>query len=68
AAWALYGPRYGGANEAVLRMSERNGSIENISNFMEKIRRKELPMGFGHRQYKHYDPRAAIVRRIAEDA
>ncbi|KAF4688769.1 hypothetical protein FOZ60_002435 [Perkinsus olseni] len=68
AAGALYGPRHGGANEAVLRMLERIGSIENVPTFVEKVKqRKELLMGFGHRVYKHYDPRATIVRKIAED-
>jgi citrate synthase len=65
AAGALYGPKHGGANEAVLRMLER---ITNVDEFIEKVKnRKELLMGFGHRVYKNYDPRAKIVRTIADE-
>lgn len=65
AAGALYGPRHGGANEAVLRMLEK---ITNVDEFITKVKnRKEKLMGFGHRVYKNYDPRAKIVRTIAED-
>ena len=65
AAGALYGPRHGGANEAVLRMLER---ITNVDEFIEKVKkREEKLMGFGHRVYKNYDPRAKIVRTIAEE-
>lgn len=65
---ALYGPRHGGANEAVLRMLEKIGSVDNIPAFIEGVKnKKEKLMGFGHRVYKNYDPRATIVRRIAED-
>lgn len=65
AAGALYGPRHGGANEAVLRMLER---ITNVDEFLTKVKnREEKLMGFGHRVYKNYDPRAKIVRTIAEE-
>jgi len=68
AAGALYGPRHGGANEAVLRMLEKIGKVENIPAFVEKVKnREEKLMGFGHRVYKSHDPRAAIVRKIADD-
>ena len=56
---ALYGPLHGGANEAVLRMLDRIGSIDNIPDFLEGVKRRdEKLMGFGHRVYKNYDPRA----------
>jgi citrate synthase len=67
---ALYGPRHGGANEAVLRMLEKIGSVENIPQFVEDVKNKKdgvKLMGFGHRVYKNYDPRATIVRKIADD-
>jgi citrate synthase len=65
---ALYGPLHGGANEAVLRMLERIGSVDNIPAFMEGVkRREERLMGFGHRVYKAYDPRASIIKRTADD-
>jgi citrate synthase len=61
---ALYGPLHGGANEAVLRMLTRIGSVDNIPAFMDGVRkREERLMGFGHRVYKAYDPRAAIIKR-----
>jgi len=64
---ALYGPRHGGANEAVLRMLESIGGKENIPEFLERVKRREVRlMGFGHRVYKNYDPRARIVRKVAE--
>lgn len=60
---ALYGPRHGGANEAVLRMLEEIGSKENIPKFIQDVKdRKKMLMGFGHRVYKNYDPRAKIVK------
>ena len=63
---ALYGPLHGGANEAVLRMLTRIGSVDNIPAFMEGVkRREERLMGFGHRVYKAYDPRASIIKRTA---
>ena len=65
---ALYGPLHGGANEAVLRMLTRIGSVENIPAFMEGVkRREERLMGFGHRVYKAYDPRASIIKRTADE-
>src|SRR5947209_7738071 len=61
---ALYGPLHGGANEAALRMLARIGSIENIPGFLEGVKAgKERLMGFGHRVYKNYDPRARIIRK-----
>ena len=65
---ALYGRKHGGANEAVLRMLEDIGNVENIPQFLEKVKsgRRRL-MGFGHRVYKNYDPRARIVKKLAED-
>ncbi len=65
---ALYGPLHGGANEAVLRMLNRIGSIDNIPDFMEGVKRQEERlMGFGHRVYKAYDPRASIIKRTADE-
>ena len=65
---ALYGPLHGGANEAVLRMLRRIGSVENIPAFMEGVKnREERLMGFGHRVYKAYDPRASIIKRTADE-
>jgi citrate synthase len=65
---ALYGPLHGGANEAVLRMLNRIGSVENIPAFMEGVKKKEERlMGFGHRVYKAYDPRASIIKRTADE-
>jgi citrate synthase len=68
AAAALYGPKHGGANEAVVRMLESIGDKKNIPQFIEDVKnRKKLLFGFGHRVYKNYDPRAKIVRKIAND-
>lgn len=65
---ALYGPLHGGANEAVLKMLEKIGSKENIPAFIEAVKnKKEKLMGFGHRVYKNHDPRAKIVRKVAEE-
>jgi citrate synthase len=65
---ALYGPLHGGANEAVLRMLARIGSVDNIPDFLRRVRNKEEKlMGFGHRVYKAYDPRASIVKRTADE-
>jgi citrate synthase len=59
----LYGPLHGGANVAVLRMLQRVGSIENIPDFLQGVKQgDERLMGFGHRVYKNYDPRARIIR------
>jgi citrate synthase len=68
AAAALYGPLHGGANEAVLRMLESIGTVDKVPEFIEKVKQKKAKlMGFGHRVYKNYDPRAKIVRRVAYD-
>jgi citrate synthase len=65
---ALYGPLHGGANEAALRMLRRIGSVENIPGFLEGVKAgKERLMGFGHRVYKNYDPRARIIRKHLDD-
>src|SRR5256884_2646992 len=67
---ALYGPLHGGANEAVLRMIEEIGHPKNVSSFIDSVKAgKGGPklMGFGHRVYKSYDPRAKIVKRLADD-
>lgn len=65
---ALYGPRHGGANEAVLRMLEEIGTVDQIPQFVRDVKaRKKVLMGFGHRVYKNYDPRAKIVRQIADE-
>ncbi len=67
AAAALYGPLHGGANEAVLRMLVEIGDVKNVPAFMEGVKNRErLLMGFGHRVYKNYDPRAKIVKKIAD--
>ena len=64
---ALYGPLHGGANEAVLRMLRRIESPENIPEFLERVKqREEKLMGFGHRVYKNYDPRARIIQQYIE--
>jgi citrate synthase len=61
---ALYGPLHGGANEQVLRMLDRIGSTDNIPDFLEGVKKREQRlMGFGHRVYKNYDPRARIIKR-----
>ncbi len=66
AAAALYGPLHGGANEAVLRMLNEIGDVKNIPAFMERVKKREVRlMGFGHRVYKNYDPRAKIIKKIA---
>ncbi|KAL5034734.1 citrate (Si)-synthase [Batrachochytrium dendrobatidis JEL423] len=63
---ALYGPSHGGANEAALRMLEEIGSIEKIPAFIEEVKaKKRRLMGFGHRVYKSYDPRAKILKKIS---
>jgi citrate synthase len=64
---ALYGPLHGGANEQVLRMLRQIGSKDKIPQFVQDVKdRKALLMGFGHRVYKNYDPRARIIKRLAE--
>jgi citrate synthase len=68
AAAALYGPRHGGANEAVILMLEEIGSVAAVSGFVERVKRGENRlMGFGHRVYKNYDPRARIIKRTADE-
>ena len=63
---ALYGPLHGGANEAVIRMLMDVGSVKNVPDFIKKVKAGErLMMGFGHRIYKSYDPRAKIIKRLA---
>jgi citrate synthase len=65
---ALYGPLHGGANEAALRMLGRIGKVENIPGFLEGVKAgNERLMGFGHRVYKNYDPRARIIRKHLDD-
>ena len=67
AAAALYGPLHGGANEEVLRMLAQIGSVKNVPGHIERVKKGELLlMGFGHRIYKNYDPRARIIKRIAD--
>src|SRR6266540_698147 len=65
---ALYGPLHGGANEAVLRMLKRIESADNIPDFIAGVKEgNERLMGFGHRVYKNYDPRAKIIKKATED-
>jgi citrate synthase len=66
AAAALYGPLHGGANEAVLRMLNEIGSIDHVPEYVRRVKAGEFRlMGFGHRVYKNYDPRARIIKQIA---
>ncbi|HEX5856383.1 MAG TPA: citrate/2-methylcitrate synthase, partial [Thermoanaerobaculia bacterium] len=68
AAAALYGPLHGGANEAVLRMLRRIETVDNVPDVLEGVKnREEKLMGFGHRVYKNYDPRARIIKRMADE-
>jgi len=69
AASALFGPLHGGANEAVIRMLTDIGSIENVPAFIEEVKggKGSRLMGFGHRVYKNYDPRATIIKKTAYD-
>ena len=63
---ALYGPRHGGANEAVIRMLNQVGSLDNVPGFIAAVKGGQHRLqGFGHRVYKSYDPRAAIVKKVA---
>ncbi len=65
---ALYGPLHGGANEAVLRMLKRIKTTDNIPDFIDGVKNgKEKLMGFGHRVYKNYDPRAKIIKKACDD-
>ena len=69
AAAALYGPLHGGANEAVLRMLDEIGSVDHVPDFIKKVKSGEAGsrlMGFGHRVYKSYDPRAKVIKKIAD--
>ncbi len=68
AAAALYGPLHGGANEAVLRMLREIGDVKNIPEYIKRVKAGEFRlMGFGHRVYKNYDPRARIIKKVADD-
>ncbi len=67
---ALWGPAHGGANEAVLRMLNEIGTVENVGKFIDRAKDKDDPfrlMGFGHRVYKNYDPRAQIIRKACHE-
>jgi citrate synthase len=65
---ALYGPKHGGANEAVLRMLERIGSVDNVPAAVKSAKEGEFRlMGFGHRVYKNYDPRAKVIQQLAHE-
>ncbi|KAL3848704.1 hypothetical protein ACJIZ3_010586 [Penstemon smallii] len=65
---ALYGPLHGGANEAVLKMLSEIGTIDNIPEFIEGVKNRKRKMsGFGHRVYKNYDPRAKVIKKLAEE-
>jgi citrate synthase len=67
AAAALYGPLHGGANEQVLKMLTEVGSVDNVPAYLARVKRGELRlMGFGHRVYKNFDPRATIIKEIAD--
>jgi citrate synthase len=69
AAAALYGPLHGGANEAVIHMLTEIGSVKNVPEFIKKVKAGEgvKLMGFGHRVYKNYDPRAKIIKQVADE-
>ena len=65
---ALYGPLHGGANEQVVRMLQEIGSVDRVSDHIKRVKAGEMRlMGFGHRVYKNYDPRARIIKRVAEE-
>ena len=67
---ALWGPAHGGANEAVLKMLDEIGSVENVPKFIDRAKDKDDPfrlMGFGHRVYKNHDPRASIIREMCHE-
>ncbi|WP_278931171.1 citrate synthase [Moraxella osloensis] len=65
---ALWGPAHGGANEAVLKMLDEIGSVDNVDEFMEKVKRKEVKlMGFGHRVYRNFDPRAKVMKETCDE-
>ena len=68
AAAALYGPRHGGANEAVIHMLTEIGSMENVPAFVDSVKAGNARLqGFGHRVYKNYDPRARIIKKAADE-
>ena len=68
AAAALYGPLHGGANEAVLKMLAEIGHVKNVSSFIDQVKGGKCKlMGFGHRVYKNYDPRAKIIKQTADE-
>ncbi|MFN8470250.1 MAG: citrate synthase [Caldilineaceae bacterium] len=68
AAAALFGPRHGGANEAVIRMLGEIGDAKNVPEYVARVKKGEFRlMGFGHRVYKNYDPRARIIKKVAYD-
>jgi len=68
AAAALAGPLHGGANEEVLKMLDEIGSVKNIPNYIKRVKEGEIKlMGFGHRVYKNYDPRARIIKAVADE-
>ena len=67
---SLWGPAHGGANEAVLKMLEQIGDVKNIPKFIKRVKEKEdhtMLMGFGHRVYKNYDPRARIIQKTCHE-
>jgi citrate synthase len=67
AAAALYGPLHGGANEQVLNMLREIGSVDNVPAYIARVKAGELRlMGFGHRVYKNFDPRATIIKEVAD--
>jgi citrate synthase len=68
AAAALYGPLHGGANEQVLKMLNEIGKVDNVPDYVSRVKRGDLRlMGFGHRVYKNFDPRAAVIKQIADE-
>ncbi|MGE0378087.1 MAG: citrate synthase [Planctomycetaceae bacterium] len=68
AAAALYGPLHGGANEAVLRMLNEIGDVKKVPDYIDRVKKGEMRlMGFGHRVYKNYDPRARIIKQCADE-
>ena len=65
---ALYGPRHGGANEAVIRMLTDIGSVDAVDDYVKRVKAGEIMLqGFGHRVYKNYDPRAKIIKQTADE-
>ena len=68
AAAALYGPLHGGANEAVLRMLSDIGSVDQVTAYIERVKKHEVLLyGFGHRVYKNYDPRATVIKGVVDE-